>query len=243
MKIFATLICLFSLLAANILPANAGPRQPGPVEVVSLIAPQEINNAKLQGELQVFPIDNRTLVVAGLYDDFFNRIIHARYNKRLSMADKLLAWSYRFYYNFATIDSMALFWPQIATNFQNPAYFKISVDGKPAAIAQNGYWINAVGCKVTPFATKPGTALTNSAELIPFAYLMLDKPLQNGQVVSITTGNDEKISFTYDDRLLISRAIKVNQVGYAPEAGQKYAYLGFWLGSLGAWDLERHLGQ
>ncbi|MCI7644003.1 MAG: glycoside hydrolase family 9 protein [Lentisphaeria bacterium] len=252
MQISALLPALIFAVAALFLsapPLCAGPRQPGPVEVVSLIEPREITGTPIQGELQVFTLDNRTLVVAGLYDDFFNRMIRARYNERLGMADKLLAekklpeWSYRFYYNFATIDSMSLFWPQIAANFQNPAYFQIKVDGQPAIISENGYWINAVGCKVTPFSTKPGTALTNSAELIPFAYLILDTPLKNGQVVAINTRNNEKVSFTYDDRRLISRAIKVNQVGYAPEAGQKYAYLGFWLGSLGAMDIGSQLGE
>src|SRR4029079_9390346 len=36
----------------------------------------------------------------------------------------------------------------------------------------------------------------------------------------------------------INPALKVNQIGYLPEAPAKYAYLGVWMGSLGAFDFS-----
>ena len=48
---------------------------------------------------------------------------------------------------------------------------------------------------------------------------------------------DNSASVVLDDRRAIDPAIKVNQVGWLPEAA-KYAYLGLWLGDLGACDLE-----
>ncbi len=42
---------------------------------------------------------------------------------------------------------------------------------------------------------------------------------------------------TLNDRISLNPAIKVNQIGYLPDA-TKYAYLGLWLGNMGACDLS-----
>ncbi len=215
----------------------AGRTAAGPVADISAVGKDpDAGRSALKGELEIFPLSAEYLVVAGLYDDFFNRELFRSHKTRLTMADRLFGtgalpkWSYRFFYNFATAESMSAYLPQIRDNFQNPGYFKITVNGEPVAIERLGYWINAVGVKRMPYLAKSGTELTNSAELVPFAYLKLARPLVNGGKVEIVTANGEKAEFVYDDVKTVSRAIKVNQVGYAPEAGQKYAYFGMWLG-------------
>lgn len=201
------------------------------------------------GTLHLFPLTAEWLVVAGHYDDFFNQEIKRYFSTRLTLADSLAAtgllphWSYRFIYNFATIECMSLYLPQIKANFHSPAYFRLAVNGAPVQPVQNGYWINAVGSKRTPYCNRPGVSMTNSADLVFFAYLKLPAPLKEGDALAVTTDNGESARLDYHSRQTISRAIKINQVGYAPEAGEKYAYLGFWLGDLGAMPCAEHNGK
>jgi len=211
--------------------------------------PKQLTNVPIRGELEVFPLTSEYVVVAGLYDDFINGALRKNYDRRLTLADqlfdqkKLPEWSYRFFYNFATVDILNDYYPQIRKNFQDKTYFNVTVNGQSIGIDRIGYWINAVGCKRIPYITKPGTALTSSAELVPFAYLKLARPLADGDQVCITTKGGEEIRFAYGSRQTVSRAIKVNQVGYASEAGQKYAYLGMWLAELGPLPLAAYIGK
>lgn len=201
------------------------------------------------GTLHLFPLTAEWLAVAGHYDDFFNQEIKRFFNARLTLADSLNRagllpyWSYCFFYNFSTVEGMALYLPQIKTNFHAADYFRLAINDTPARPVQNGYWVNAVGSKRTPYCSRPGVSMTNSADLVFFAYLKLPAPLQDGDTLSVTTGNGESARLAFHSRQTVSRAIKINQVGYAPEAGEKYAYLGAWLGDLGAMPAAHLDGQ
>lgn len=74
-------------------------------------------------------------------------------------------------------------------------------------------------------------------------FLQFDVPFKQGatyaldfNVVKKLVGDNPLAHITIDDHRNINPAIKVNQVGYLPEAAFKYAYLGEWMGSLGALD-------
>ncbi len=69
-----------------------------------------------------------------------------------------------------------------------------------------------------------------------YAYLEMPSPLQNGRHYTIRLGNGKQVRFPYDDMRTLSRAIKVNQVGYLPDAPAKYAYLGCCLYKFGPLD-------
>ena len=71
-----------------------------------------------------------------------------------------------------------------------------------------------------------------------YSYLEMPQPLANGKHYTITLGNGKKVTFLYDEMRTVSRAIKVNQVGYLPDAGQKFAYLGAWLHEFGPHDFS-----
>ena len=238
------------LAAASARPLRA--RYMGPVEIVATTPRNsDAPTGKLCGKLTLFPLSNDYFVLAGDYDEAFNERILAAFGERLSMADKLHergtlpAWSYRFFYNFATAEILGENLGPVAENFQNPAYFQIQVNGQTVQAQSFGYWVNAIGCKRTPHAAVPGNAQTNSAQLIFFAYFKLPCKLENGDVLAISTTAGEKAEeLVYNDRETLSRAIKVNQVGYAAEAGRKYAYLGCWLGpDLGAFPSEQYEGR
>ncbi len=59
-----------------------------------------------------------------------------------------------------------------------------------------------------------------------YCLLELPKPLKNGVNYKITVKNRGEASFKYDEMSLVSRAIKINQAGFLPDANSKYAYLG-----------------
>lgn len=200
----------------------------------------------LKGEMLLFPLTNGYIAVAGLYDDFFTKRILENYHSRLAGAEQLPRnkdWSRQFFYNFAAADIMSRYLPSIRDNFQNPAYFRIKVNGRETLPAAHGYWINAVGIKRLPRVNGRGIVLTESAELVPFAYIRLDQPLKNNDLLEISATTGEKASLRYDDKKTNSRAIKVNQVGYAPAAKRKYAYLGMWLAELGPLPVKHLEGK
>lgn len=75
-----------------------------------------------------------------------------------------------------------------------------------------------------------------------FIYLELPHPLQHGKTYHLQfpyldfTRSDT--TFVFDEYALRSETIHVNQIGYAPAAPAKYAYLSHWLGDLGPLSLD-----
>lgn len=238
MRIFPVLI-LFAvcrLAAGSVDDVRNVPRAPEP-----RVAPE--------GTLRVFPLTGQYIAVAGVYDSFFNERIRRAYGSRLAKAEELLRakklphWSYRFFFNFTTAEILADYLPEICGNFQNPDYFRITVNGTPVKPERFGYWLNAVGIKRTPHMTDSGSELSNSAELVPFSYLKLPVPLKDGDRLEIAPRTGKPVTLDFRELRTVSRALKVNQVGYAAEAGRKYAYLGMWLGELGAMPLGEFTGK
>ena len=68
-----------------------------------------------------------------------------------------------------------------------------------------------------------------AADFAHYSYLQLPQPLQTGQQYTIDLGNNQSVSFVYDELETVSRLIKVNQLGYLPNTPHKYAYLGGYL--------------
>lgn len=73
---------------------------------------------------------------------------------------------------------------------------------------------------------------------LTYSYLELPQPMQPGNRYEIRLGNGNAVSFTFDLKTTVSRAIKVNQIGYLPDAGYKRAYLGAYLYRFGPLDLS-----
>lgn len=99
----------------------------------------------------------------------------------------------------------------------------------------SNYWIEATGQSRFPGPT--GALLpVRAADVQHTIWIALDAPLADGEhrVFNLPTG--ERIEWTY--RLSEpSPLFKVNQVGYVADARRKYAYLGAWLGTGGAFSL------
>jgi len=74
-------------------------------------------------------------------------------------------------------------------------------------------------------------------------FAVFDQPLKQGckyaldlNAAAPLTCGETKAELKVDDRATVNPALKVNQIGYLPSALARYAYLGAWMGSLGALD-------
>ncbi len=79
-----------------------------------------------------------------------------------------------------------------------------------------------------------------------FIYLVLPYPMQDGKTYIIQTGdlafNKSSDSLVFDLKTARSEAIHVNQLGYYPDASQKFAYISHWMGDLGPLNLDSYDG-
>ena len=206
-----------------------------------------LSEVKIKGELQVRFLTRNWICVVGDYNDFirerFSREGKEFFTELDRRREQTLAWSYDFHYRFGVQATVADYRPRIRDNFCNPKYFRVRASGgKRIGVAANAYWVNAIGAMRVK-TTDGRTRQTDSAAVAHFAYLRLAEPLTDGARYTLDTAGGEQVVFTYDERKCLSRAIKVNQVGYLPDAARKYAYLGMWLGDAGPLDLSAWDGR
>ncbi|MCX7049295.1 MAG: glycoside hydrolase family 9 protein [Candidatus Sumerlaeota bacterium] len=105
----------------------------------------------------------------------------------------------------------------------SPEFFAIASGDDPA------YRSAASPLRATRVLVSLGKGQVRGGPSIHYAhycYLEMPQPLQTGKTYTISLKNGKKVTFLFDEMRTVSRAIKVNQVGYLPSAGQKRAYLG-----------------
>ncbi len=202
----------------------------------------------LKGKLKIHFLTEDWICVVGNYNDFMRERIKIECGAFLKKLDtgeiKEKEWSYNFYYDFNTVNVIASYRPKIKKNFENPDFFTLTdAAGKKVKFVKNAYWINAVGQMRVPKGLTGKLKMTNAAAVAHFAYLKLASPMPQGEKYTLTTKEGEKVEFDYDERKIISRIIKVNQIGYLPAAGRKIAYLGMWLAAEGPLKLEKWFGK
>ncbi len=79
--------------------------------------------------------------------------------------------------------------------------------------------------------------IRRNADITVFEYIIFEKPLKDGETVSIA-GTVAKY-----DSAVPSNIFKLNQVGNGANQKKKYAYMGAWLGNLGALPLKHLAGK
>ena len=76
-------------------------------------------------------------------------------------------------------------------------------------------------------------------------FLLFDRAFTSGKTYQVDINARDGAPLTcgaatatlaFDDRRTLNLAIKVNQIGYLPDASEKYGYLGMWMGELNACD-------
>ncbi|MBO5923317.1 MAG: glycoside hydrolase family 9 protein [Lentisphaeria bacterium] len=100
------------------------------------------------------------------------------------------------------------------------------------AAAQQGCWQ-----KENALARDKKGNILRKADITNFEYIVFAEPLKNGEKVSIA-GTVAKY-----DSAVPSNIFKLNQVGNGADQKSKYAYMGAWLGSLGALPLKHFAGK
>ncbi len=68
------------------------------------------------------------------------------------------------------------------------------------------------------------------------SYLEMPSPMQDGNSYTITLGDGKSVTFNYDEMKTVSRGIKINQVGYLPNA-EKVGFVGAYLQNLGPMEI------
>jgi len=204
--------------------------------------PPPAGTVPLKGDLRVRFLTRDWLCVVGDYTDFFDERLEAECGEFLGALDKkrdqIHEWSYNFHYGFAAAEVASLYRPLLLKKFEDRDSFRIEADGRRLGIVDSGYWMLAIGQQRAPIVSTGEVKRRQGAEVAQFAFLKLAEPLRNGARYVLSTKDGESVPFTYDEKRNVSWAIKVNQVGYLPDAGAKYAYLGAWLGDQGALRLS-----
>jgi len=79
-----------------------------------------------------------------------------------------------------------------------------------------------------------------SVDYVHYSYINFPEPLRNGNRYTIEVRGGKRVSFRYHTNYTVSRAIKVNQVGYVPDAPRKVAYLGAYIYDHGPMDCSAY---
>jgi hypothetical protein len=109
-------------------------------------------------------------------------------------------------------------------NLDDPNFYSISSPDDPA------YKTPLPATRVARFMVSLGSQKYGgiNPHYALYSYLEMPSDLVDGKTYTISLKDGKSVTFIYDELTLVSRALKVNQVGYLPDA-KKYAYLGAFL--------------
>ena len=212
---------------------------------------------QLNADVEVFHFTNKWTCLGISFNNFLLRRITEFCGDNLRIVDmnihegKVAEWKSEFYYRYSILDVTKLYLPEITPIFTNLTSFSNNIkiestdskgeDKKIHKIINYGYWISTEGVWNLPKfyeelsdieSVKTNAALTNY-----FAFIELEEAYVNDRIYIITFKNSEPITFVYNDKNIISHAIKINQNGYSPLVKKHYAYIGRWLGTFGSLPL------
>jgi endoglucanase len=106
-----------------------------------------------------------------------------------------------------------------------PDFYRVHEDGgAPRAPRRVNRIIVGLGENLGPAMGKLKGA--SSIYYAHYSYLELPTPMTQGHTYTIALRDGRSVTFVYDETRTVSRPIKVNQVGYLPDAKEKFAYLG-----------------
>lgn len=232
-------------------PAILERAKSAPLAAVSVIKyttdsfhPDEEIEVPIRGDLRVEVIDERTICLVGNYA----RFLKTRFEEECggfmrgidSAAANLPVWSRNVFYNFLGAEIILKYRPTIAHAYCD--FSKYEFD-KALKFEKGGYWINPQGQAVFADSVTGLDKLTRNAEVSHYAYIKFAEPFEKDKLYTIKNPLGESFTFKYLADGKSSGAIKINQLGYSPAANRKYAYIGLWLGTLGALDVAKLEGR
>jgi len=193
-----------------------------------LTAAAYAGDAPPQGEWRCTAMTPRVLALTGNYRELELKLFRECLDRRLRMPklnNKGWAQQLRFY--LAGLEAANMYLPRAVGMLRDSPKIEIRSEKGDVSVIRTGYWLNPVG--QAQFRNENGNErFSRNAEIAHYLFLTLDRPLADGEKISITMPAGEKIDFTYLESTP-DPIFKINQVGYMPHA-PKYAYLGGWLG-------------
>lgn len=199
--------------------------------------PADTDSVTLTSSLKVFIIDDTTIAVAGDFTNFWQSRMQTEYpilsNAEINWRNGFLAdWKMEYYGRFTMYELASIYEPKIITKYGTAGYFQMD----ESDVTLLGNWKTATGLMYFKDAYDQRRYWKASfASNAHYAYLRLPSAMTEGSTHTITDGDGNTVTFTYN-KDKYSSSIKVNQVGYMPDCQAKYAYWGMWLGTYGPYD-------
>ncbi len=210
-----------------------------------LAEPAAAAELRPHGDWRVVYLDDRTIALTGDYTDFIRECYKAEWESTLQkwFQKPVPAWMMDSGVRYFGSETIGRHRPAIAGALQQ--FDRISVTdgkGKAVKIDKAGYWLNPTGA--ARFSDAEGRErITENADVAFFLFLQFAEALTPGAEYRIALPTGETVVYHYDPEKNASALFKINQLGYAPQAGRKYAYLGAWLGDAGPMSLANYLGK
>ena len=188
-----------------------------------------------RGEWRCVALTPRHLALTGDYSQLQRELSQKRLAERVKMSEKTYrGWMKELRFYLAGIDAVAAYLPVVVGMLRDNPKIGLHSECGAIAVLGTGYWLNPIGQAL--FTDTDGKErFANSADIAHYLFLKLDRPLADGEKLTITMPAGEKIVFTYR-KTAPTPIFKINQVGYMPNA-RKFAYLGAWCGTAGALPL------
>lgn len=200
-----------------------------------LLASSKICASQMKGEFDVRVLDEHTIALVANYTGFMQE----RYKSEIAPLDakidfkKKPAWFFKANLNANSAKIIIKYRTKIAKQLQDFSALQVG----DLTIQSAGYWLNPLG------QSRFDGKLTRNADVAHFLFIRLKEPLVDNTPYEIKLGTKEKISWIYKKDEQYSSLYKYNQVAYLPSARYKYAYLGTWLGTLGAMPLSQYIDK
>lgn len=114
------------------------------------------------------------------------------------------------------------------------ASYKLISKGRTNMPVQAVTWAGVLGARQSPENSRVRDCYPY--QLAIYTYLRLPIPLRVGETYRLQQKDGRTSTLDFNPSLIMTPVIKVNQVGYLPDAPHKFAYLGAWVPGMGAVD-------
>jgi len=213
--------------------------------VIAALAGTPAAAAEPHGDWRVVSLDDRTIALTGDYTGFIRECYETEKGGTLRewLRKSVPGWQMGSGVRFFGSETIGRHRPRIAEALQQ--FDRIAVTdggGKAVKVEKAGYWLNPTGAARFPDADGK-ERITENADVAFSLFLRFAEALKPGAEYRIALPTGETVVYPYDPGKTPSALFKINQLGYAPGAGRKYAYLGAWLGDAGPMPMGAYLGK
>ena len=210
------------------------------VVIFSFLVLTELWAAPVRGHWKCVALGPSTLALTGDYTKVQEQLFRKHFAERQkSFLSNFPHWAAEQSFNLSGTLAIADYRPEVVSLLRDQPRIKLNSQSPvPISVTGTGYWLSPVGQVRFP-DEKGNMRLSCNADVAHYLFLMLSRPLAEGEKITITLPAGEKLDFTWRQNDP-SPIFKINQVGHLPK-GRKYAYIGAWLGNAGPLKLHQSM--